>query len=164
MLARATGPVSPFATAAVAVAAGEGVEPLLDAYLRRPSGPANLVPATVAAEAGVVEVLARRLLAAGAPGIEAASGLQTHLHYAERFRDAALVGELLHSVVTTTRAQVAFDTACGWSRAEEPERGLDWVARAIEDGFRAPGLLDGEPDLAAVRALPGWSGVRDTLG
>lgn len=164
VLARATGPVSPFATASVAVAAGEGAEALVEAYLARPSGPANLVPATAAADAGVVEVLARRLLAAGTPGIEAASSLQTHLHYAERFAAAALVGELLHSVVTGTRAQVAFDTACAWARAGEPARGLDWVERAIDDGFHAPGLLDGEPDLAAARTLPGWADVRRRLG
>ena len=164
VLARATGPVSPFASASVAVAAGEGIDPLVDAYLSRPSGPANLVPATTAADAGVVEGLARRLLAAGAVGADATSGLQTHLHYAERFADAAVVGELLHSVVTGARAQVAFDTACAWSRAGEPDRGLQWVARAVDDGFRAPGLLDGEPDLAAVRSLPGWSDVRAELG
>jgi len=33
----------------------------------------------------------------------------------------------------------------------------------VDAGFRAPGLLDGEPDLAPVRALPGWPAVRSRL-
>ena len=163
VLARTTGPVSPFAPATVAVAAGEGIEPLVDAYLARPSGPANLVPAAAVADAGATEALSRRLLAAGAEGAEATGGLQTHLHYAERFADAALVGELLHDVVTSTRAQVAFDTACSWARAGRPERSLHWIGSALDDGFHAAGLLDGEPDLDSVRRLPAWAEVRDRL-
>jgi hypothetical protein len=37
------------------------------------------------------------------------------------------------------------------------------VESAVDAGFRAPGLLDGEPDLAPVRALPGWAAVRARL-
>jgi hypothetical protein len=37
------------------------------------------------------------------------------------------------------------------------------VEAAVDAGFRAPGLLDGEPDLASVRALPGWAAVRSRL-
>lgn len=163
VLARTAGPVSPFLPAAASVAAGDGIDELVDAYLSRPSGPANLVPATVAAEAGESAGLARRLLASGPVGVEAVSGLQTHLHYAERFADAALVGELLHATATS-RAQVAFDTACAWSRAGDPERGLRWLSAALDEGFHAPGLLDGEPDLTDVRRLPGWTELRARLG
>jgi hypothetical protein len=35
-----------------------------------------------------------------------------------------------------------------------------WIDRAIDEGFGAGALLDGEPDLAAVRTLPGWSAAR----
>lgn len=163
VLSRASGPVSPFVPATVAVAAGDGIDLLVDAYLSRPSGPANLVPATAVADAGATEAVARRLLAAGPAGVEAVGGLQTHLHYAERFDDAALVGELLHDVVAASRAQVAFDTACAWSRAGSPERGLRWLSTALDDGFHAPGLLDGEPDLAPLRVLPGWATLRARL-
>lgn len=160
VLARSSGPVSPFATGAAALAAGDGVDELVRAYLERPGGPSNLVPATVAADAGAAEVLARQLLTAGAAGAEAAAGLQTHLHYAERFDAAARVGELVHDAVPGSRAQTAFDVACSWSRAGDPERGLRWVAAALDAGFTVPRLLDGEPDLAAVRRLPGWEQVR----
>lgn len=164
VLSRAKGPVSAFATATVALVAGEGLDALVHAYLDRPSGPSNLAPATVVGDRGEAEALAHRLLAAGPVGQEAAASLQTHLHYAERFRPAALVGELIHDVASTTRAQVAFDVACSWARAGDPDRGLRWVAVAVSDGFGAVGLLDGEPDLAAVRALPGWADVRARVG
>jgi len=160
VLSRTTGPVSPFAPATVAVAAGEGLDQLVSAYLAQPSGPANLVPATVVADRGDAEALAHRLLTAGPAGTEAAGSLQTHLHYADRFRPAALVGELVHDVVGPGRAQVAFDVACSWARAGEPDRALRWVEVALRDGFGAAALLDGEPDLAPVRALPGWPAVR----
>jgi stage IV sporulation protein FB len=163
VLARSTGVVSPFASGTVALAAGDGVDQLVEAYLGQPSGPSNLVPATVAADAGAAEQLARRLLAAGPAGAEATAGLQTHLHYAERFADAALVGELVHDAVPAGRAQTAFDVACAWSRAGDPERGLRWVAVAVEEGFHVARLLDGEPDLADVRALAGWAEVRSRL-
>ncbi|HEX4901979.1 MAG TPA: site-2 protease family protein [Acidimicrobiales bacterium] len=163
VLARTTGPVSPFATATVALVAGEGIEPLVRAYLDRPAGPSNLAVATVVGDRGDAEALAHRLVAAGDVGVDAATGLQTHLHYAERFRPAALVGELVHDEAAATRAQTAFDVACSWARAGEPERGLRWIVTALQDGFSATVLLDGEPDLAAVRALKGWPQVRDRL-
>jgi hypothetical protein len=40
---------------------------------------------------------------------------------------------------------------------------LRWIEAAVDAGFRAPGVLDGEPDLASVRALPGWPAVRSRL-
>lgn len=163
VLARSTGPVSAFAVGAAALAAGDGIDALAHAYLERPGGPSNLVPASVAADAGAAQDLARRLLDDGPAGREAAAGLQTHLHYAERFAAAAGVGELVHAVVPAGRAQTAFDVACSWSRAGEPERALRWVETAIADGFHVPRLLDGEPDLEAVRALEGWSAVRARL-
>ena len=52
-------------------------------------------------------------------------------------------------------AQTAFEVACSWARAGQPDEALRWVEAAVDAGFRAPGLLDGEPDLAPVRALPG---------
>ncbi|MFP5322843.1 MAG: metalloprotease [Acidimicrobiia bacterium] len=163
ILRRSRGPVSPFASGAVALAAGEGIDALAQAYLDRPGGPSNLVPATVAADAGAAEALAERLLAAGAEGAEAASSLQTHLHYAERFEAAALVGERVHATGGAGRAQTAFDVACAWSRAGDHERALAWVATAVDEGFHVPRLLDGEPDLEPVRGLPGWHEVRARL-
>lgn len=163
VLERSTGPVGPFVGPTVALAAGEGVESLVAAYLAHPTGPSNLVPATVAADAGQAVVLARHLVGKGAPGLEAAGGLQTHLHYAERFEHAAAVGEVLASVAGTN-PQVAFDTACAWARAGDAERSVTWVGRAVDAGFGSAKLLDGEPDLTSARAHPGWPSVRSRLG
>ena len=133
------------------------------AYRDEPGGPPNLVPATLLAETGRAVPVAARLVAAGPGGIEAASGLQTHLHYAERFRAAAEVGEQVFSAGPRSPAQTAFEVACSWARAGEADEALRWVEAAVDAGFRAPGLLDGEPDLAPVRALPGWPAVRSRL-
>jgi hypothetical protein len=35
-----------------------------------------------------------------------------------------------------------------------------WIERAIDAGFGAGALLDGEPDLAAARATPQWARAR----
>ncbi len=163
VVARATGPVDPFVTGTLSLAEGDGVDALVAAYLAAPGGPSNLVPAAVAADSGQVESLARQLVGAGTAGVDAATGLQTHLHYAERFGAAAVVGALVYEATPTGRAQVAFDVACSTARAGDAERSLRWVERAVEAGFRAPGLLDNEPDLAPVRALPGWADVRNRL-
>jgi len=152
--------------ASIALATGpvEMADDLFEAaYRAEPSGPPNLVPATLLADAGRAVPVAARLVGAGRPGVEAASGLQTHLHYAERFRAAAEVGEQVFAAGPQSPAQTAFEVACSWARAGNPDEALRWVEAAVDAGFRAPGLLDGEPDLAPVRALPGWPAVRSRL-
>ena len=163
VLQRATGPVGPFVHATVTAASGGGSGSLVEAYLTHPAGPSNLVPATVLAETGQSLEVAQQLVNEGAAGREAAGSLQTHLHYAERFADAAAVGEALYESAGAARAQVAFDVACSWARSGAPDRSVEWVRRAIDAGFAAPSVLDGEPDLAAARAHPAWSEVRSRL-
>ena len=163
VLQRATGPVGPFVAPTVALASGAGLEALVRAYLDNPSGPSNLVPAAVAADCGQALALAQSLVAQGPAGLEAAGNLQTHLHYGERFEHAAAVGEVVHASQGSGRAQTAFDVACSWSRAGEPDRAIAWVERAVAEGFAATGLLDGEPDLEAARSHPDWERVRRPL-
>lgn len=162
VLQRSTGPVGPFVGATAALAAGEGLGALSAAYLANPSGPSNLVPATVAADTGNAVLLARQLAGQGAPGLEAVGSLQTHLHYAERFEHAAAVGEVLFPV-SGSSAQVAYDTACSWARAGDADRSIGWIRRAIASGFSVAKLLDGEPDLEAVRSHPDWATVRASV-
>ncbi|HEX5945519.1 MAG TPA: site-2 protease family protein [Acidimicrobiales bacterium] len=157
---------NPFLLAGIALLTGpvEMADDLYEAaYRSEPGGPPNLVSATLLADAGRAVPVAARLVAAGRPGIEAASGLQTHLHYAERFDAAAEVGEQVFAAGPQSPAQTAFEVACSWARAGSAEEALRWVEAAVDAGFRAPGLLDGEPDLAAVRDLPGWPAVRARL-
>jgi stage IV sporulation protein FB len=164
VLSRATAAVDPFLEATVALASDGRVEPLVAAYTANPAGPSNLVPASVVADTGRAVLLAGQLLDAGPAGVQSAGSLQTHLHYAERYADAAAVGELVHEASRTGRAQTAFDVACSWSRAGDADRGLHWLRLAIQDGFAAPRLLDGEPDLAALRVHRLWPEVRGLLG
>jgi Zn-dependent protease len=157
---------NPFLRAGIALLSGpvEMADDLFEsAYRAEPAGPPNLVPATLLADAGRAVPVAARLVAAGREGIEAASGLQTHLHYAERFQAAAEVGEQVFAAGPQSPAQTAFEVACSWARAGSADEALRWVEAAVDAGFRAPGLLDGEPDLASVRALPGWAAVRSRL-
>ena len=163
VLQRANGSVGPFVGPTVAAAAGEGTGELAAAYLANPGGPSNLVPAMVLADSGEALTLAQRLVGEGPAGVEAAGGLQTHLHYSERFEHAAGVGEVVYAVRPAQRAQTAFDIACSWSRAGDVDRAMTWVERAVADGFAATSVLDGEPDLEAVRAHPSWPRLRDPL-
>jgi Zn-dependent protease len=157
---------SRFVQASVALAQGHSalaVDLFEAAYMAEPSGPPNLVPATLLADAEAASPLAAALVAKGPVGVEAAGSLQTHLHYAERYRDAAEVGELVFAASPRSPAQTAFEVACSWARADRAEEALRWVEAAVDAGFKAPGLLDGEPDLAPVRALDGWKAVRSRL-
>jgi hypothetical protein len=158
--------VNPFLRACVALLTGpvEMADDLfVAAYRAEPDGPPNLVPATLLASRGRAVALATRLVQEGEAGIEAAGSLQTHLHYAEQFTAAAEVGEQVFAAGPRSPAQTAFEIACSWARAGSPDEALRWVEAAVDAGFRAPGVLDGEPDLAAVRALPGWEAVRRRL-
>ncbi len=162
----APGSPSGFVQASVAMAQGHSalaVDLFEVAYVAEPAGPPNLVPATLLAEHGAAVPLARSLVAAGPKGVEAAGGLQTHLHYAERFRDAAEVGEQVFAAGPSSPPQTAFEIACSWARADRADEALRWIEAAVDAGFKAPGLLDSEPDLAPVRALPGWTAVRSRL-
>jgi Zn-dependent protease len=166
MLKQSGGRPNAFLQASVALAQGHGglAGDLFEAaYLGDPSGPPNLVPATLLADKGQAVELATALVRGGDKGIEAAGGLQTHLHYAERFRAAAEVGEQVFAAGPRSPAQTAFEVACSWSRADEADEALRWVESAVDAGFKAPGLLDSEPDLAPVRALDGWTAVRSRL-
>ena len=155
-----------FLRASIALVTGpvEMADDLFEAaYRDEPGGAPNLVPATLLADRGRAVPVATRLIAAERPGVEAAGGLQTHLHYAERFRAAAEVGEQVFAAGPQSPAQTAFEVACSWARAGDADEALRWVEAAVDAGFHAPGLLDGEPDLAPVRALPGWAAVRSRL-
>lgn len=152
-----------FAVGAQSLAEGrvrEGIDTMAAAYAARPSGPTSLAAAQRIAQAGAAGALAAKLLAPNGAGPQAAASLQAHLHYADCFRESAEVGELVYVDGRVSRAQAAFDVACSRSRAGEGERALDWLDKAIDAGFSAGALLDGQPDLTGVRGLPRWHQVR----
>ena len=160
--------VDPFLEPCVDLLAGDdsvAVEGFVAAYLAKPEGPAGLLPATLLGKHGQAVAVAERLLGAdGGAAAFATSGLQGHLHYAGYFVPSATVGERLHDDERANNAQVAFEVACSWSRADRADLALAWVNRAIDDGFTAGSVLDGEQDLSELRADPGWPAVRARLG
>ena len=157
----------PFLVASVDLASGDvgdGIARFRNAYLAKPDGPASLVPATLIAQTGRAAELAGVLLAdRSGTGPHAATSLQNHLHYAKQYEAAARVGELIHDDGRASKAQTAFETACSWAQAGDPDKGLDWLRQAVSDGFTAASMIDGEPDLAPVRALPAFDELRSRL-
>jgi Zn-dependent protease len=159
------GGVSPHLTASVAAAQGRADESvrLFVLAFGVVETPPNLVVARVIAKAGIAVPLAEALLDDPTVEVDATAQLQNHLHFAGAYRDAAQVGERLVSDGRRSVAQSSYEVACSWSKAGDPEAGLAWLNRAVESGFRAPRLIEGEDDLAAVRALPGYADLLRTL-
>lgn len=167
LLLEATGRtgVSPHLPATLAAAEGRTSDAvtLFQRAFASAATPPNLVAAKVVAGAGIAEQVAAELLGPLGPGPDAAAGLQNHLHYAGCYREAALVGEQLVADGRRSTAQSSFETACAWAQAGDAERGLDWLGRAVDAGFRARALIESEDELAPVRALPGYAAVRARL-
>ncbi len=138
----------------------DDIESLAQAFLAQPSGPPDLGPATTAARSGNAVTLATRLLQSGPTGPRAAATLQSHLHYGGYFAEAAAVAQLLYTDGRSGRVQAAFDAATAFARAGHNQLAMTWLNRAIDEGLTSAALLDGEPDLASLRALPGWHNLR----
>lgn len=158
--------VSPYLRAAAALATGDAnaFELFETAYAAQPGGPPNLVATDLLARSGAATAVARRLVERhDGSGREGAATLQTHLHYGDHYRAAAEVGEAVYSANPPSPAQTAFEVACSWARAGEVERSITWLGTAADDGFRAATIVDGEPDLAAVRDDPRWPLLRARL-
>ncbi|MCP3104632.1 hypothetical protein LZ198_37790 [Myxococcus sp. K15C18031901] len=61
------------------------------------------------------------------------------------------------------QASVAYNAACAASVAMEREEALGWLERAVDAGFDDLRHLQGDPDLANVRMLPGYAGIVERL-
>jgi Zn-dependent protease len=83
------------------------------------------------------------------------------LFQAERFEDAARVGEA--GFARDPHPALAFNVACGWARAGQPDAALVWLQRAVEAGYVDLAQLESDPDLASVRDRPAYAEVRDRL-
>ncbi len=159
------GGVSPHLAASIAAAQGrndEAVRLFVQAFSVAITPP-NLVVARVIARAHIAVPLAEALLEPADAEVDAVAQLQNHLHFTGAYRDAALVGERLVADGRRSVAQSSYEVACSWAKDGDAEAGLAWLTRAVEAGFTAPKLIEGEDDLASVRALPGYAALRSTL-
>ena len=55
----------------------------------------------------------------------------------------------------------AFNAACCLCRLGQVDQGLVWLTRAVKAGYKSPVSLEEDPDLAPLRALPGFAALRD---
>jgi hypothetical protein len=156
----------PYLRAATALATGDAsaFELFEAAYVANPNGPPNLIATEILARAGAATAVARRLVErSDGKGRDGAVTLQTHLHYADRFTEAAEVGQVVYDANPPSKAQTAFEVACSWAKAGSVDHAADWLEKAADAGFRAASVVDGEPDLAAVRTDPRWPLLRARL-
>jgi len=151
---------APVRIAGVGPVGADDVASLAQPFLAHPTGPPDLGPAVAVARAGKVVPVATRLLQSGPDGPRAAAMLQSHLHLAGCFPDAAVVAQLLYTDGRAGRVQPAFDAATAFARAGDTNNAMAWLNRAIDEGFDVGSLLDGEPDLASLRTLSSWPAVR----
>lgn len=76
-------------------------------------------------------------------------------------RESIGIGETLFR--KTRDASVAFLLACASSRLGQLEAGLSWLRRARDRGFDRREVLDADPALEPLRALPEWGELRESF-
>jgi hypothetical protein len=81
---------------------------------------------------------------------------------AEAFTEAASLGETLVRV-RKNNPTIAFNTACCWARAGNPELALSALIRAVDYGWTDWNKVDTDEDLASVRATAAYQSWRATL-
>ena len=142
--------------------AAERVNATVDAWLHH-----RYLPATVytrcLAEAGLIDVVAERLMASRADGaVHARLAFQHALFAGGRMDESARLGE---RIVEAGGADplVAYNVACAHSRAGRADAALAWLGNAVDQGFADRELLEGDPDLARVRTDPRFAMLRNRV-
>jgi Zn-dependent protease len=79
-----------------------------------------------------------------------------------RFEEAAQMAEAAFQ--DTPSPTAAYDAACAWSRAKQPEAALRMLALAAQNGFSDAAAARGDPDLAPLRELPEFKAWLAGLG
>lgn len=157
---------NPFLTGSLALDAGrtsEALDRFTEGFRLSRSGPWSLIVAEAVARHGLVGELADRLAATPGAGAEALVALQSHLHAAGRYPEAALVGQRAFDSGPPRSAAVAYDVACSWARAGKPGEALDWLERAADEGLSDAALLDGDADLEPLRPTARYQAVRSRM-
>jgi Zn-dependent protease len=88
----------------------------------------------------------------------------------DAFRESAEIGEAWLARNAGSRlgeprdsALIAYNTACGWARAGELDRGLTAFKRAAELGFDDLTAVDSDDDIAPLRPLPGYDEAHQVI-
>jgi hypothetical protein len=104
---------------------------------------------------------ATRLLDEEVAGPELFRVMMAALFYAQRFPEAARVGE--RSWAAEPDPETAYNLACTRARMDEPEVAMSWLSRALDAGWRDLKDLDEDDDLASLRTRPDWAPLRARL-
>ena len=156
-----------FLTGTLALEAGrtdDALDCLAEAFARSQSGPWSVIVANAVSRAEVVDRLADRLLDHPGAGVDALVHLQSHLHAAGRFSEAATIGQRAFAAGPDNAAEVAYDVACSWARAGRTDDALDWLERAADAGLTDAALLGDDPDLASLRETGRYRAVVARMG
>lgn len=153
-------------TGTLALEAGrreEGLAHLCRAYGDRMHGPAMPLAAAAVARSGLADAFVDRLLAPGGAGPAAAADFAVHLHLGGRPDDAATASRRVLGAAGPggeATSGMAYELARSHARAGQPDEALDWLEHAVAAGFTDLTLLDGDPDLAGVRASERYRRIR----
>jgi Zn-dependent protease len=141
-------------------ATGEAVSVLERAFSKQPSEwVAYLLVRGLAREGRYDDAMARSgdpRMASAAPQLYVAIAAEAFT--AGAFEVAARAGQAAFE--RRSDPMVAYNVACSFARAGRIDQAVAWLSRAVEAGFRDHKLLDGDPDIDALRHLPGFQDLR----
>jgi Zn-dependent protease len=161
----APGSAPPLMPRAYLAVVGEDREVAIDATFRalienpRRAPGRKLVGAL--AERGLLGEVVERLFAdGGQEGALAATTLVVGLHRAERFEEAARIGERVYDDGRVAPAVMAYNVACSLARAGSTDQALTWLEKAVDEGFQDVQTIDGDPDIDGLRDSERYGIVR----
>ena len=85
---------------------------------------------------------------------------QALLHYGGRYAASAHVGALILDDENPRTGLIAYNVACSYAQLGSRDVAMQWLARAVDDGFDSVELLDTDDDIASLRTQPGFAELR----
>jgi Zn-dependent protease len=164
-LSRALGTATPTATFLIEVmqsGGARGIDSLTEAFRRAPSPLAaqHVVLGLHAADrdGDIMGVLAGVARSADDAGL--VTSAQHAAHQVESYAVAAELGALVYRIAPGANGLAAFNVACSLARLGDSDAALGWIGAAVDRGLPDPGVLDTDPDLAAVRTRAEFTDLR----
>ena len=114
---------------------------------------------------GLLDRLIERLLAdTSEVGPRVAWVLSSQLHFAGSYEASVRVSRAVFDDGRIEVEMSAYNIACSLARLGRIDEAGDWLATAIEKGFRDRAMLEGDEDLAALRSHPAFRRASALLG